>query len=92
MLLLQRSYYPIIPHNVNDENDKIDKLISVDLRKLNHPSMTMNIIPDIMLTCSQMNQFAKKINSTLFINPGSIYKGNSLCSLARISVFPPLVR
>jgi len=91
MLLLQRSYYPLIPNNVSDDNDKIDKLISTDLRKLKHPAMKMNIIPDIIITSSQNSQFCKKINSTLFINPGNIYKGNSLGSIAKISIYPPMV-
>ena len=92
MLLLQRSYYPLIPNNANEDIEKNDYIISTDLRKLKHPSMKMNIIPDIILTSSVMNTFAKKINGTLFINPGHIYKGSSLGSIAKIGIYPTNVK
>ncbi len=90
MILQQRSFFPILPNTVNnEENDRMDRIINVDYRKLEY--MYMSAIPDIIITSSAMNPFVKKINSTLFINPGSLIKGSNLGAFAKIISFPPSV-
>lgn len=90
MMLQQRSLYPIVPYSINaDENEKMEKVITVDYRK--YQNFHMEYIPDIILTNSSMSPFVKKINNTLFINPGSLYKGNSIGTYSKITIFPPSV-
>jgi DNA polymerase alpha subunit B len=91
MLLAQRSFYPILANSVNtDEVDKIEKNIIVDYRKLENLSMK-EMMPDIIITPSAIPPFVRKINSTICINPGSIYKGNILGTFAKLAIFPPSV-
>lgn len=91
MILLQRSFYPLLNSTVNnDESDRMDKTINVDYRKLKH--LHMSAIPDVIFTPSAVNPYAKRIGSTLFINPGILFKSNnSVGSFAKIAVFPPTV-
>lgn len=91
MLLQQSSIYPLLPNIVNsDENDKIEKVISVDHRK--YKNFNLITTPDLVITTSQMNPFIKKISNTIFLNPGSIYRGNNLGYYARIISYPPSVK
>jgi hypothetical protein len=89
MILQQRSFYPILPNIVNtDENDKMEKIITIDERKLQ--DLHFNPVPDLIITpVSTINPFIKKINSTLFINPGSLMKGNNPGTFVKIISCPP---
>ena len=88
MILTQKSYFPLLPITYNPDDS--EKTINLDYRKLSN--LKIHATPDILITCSGMKTFAKKINSTLFINVGSFYKSNKLGSLARIISYPPIVK
>jgi hypothetical protein len=91
ILLMQKSFCPLLPSAVNSEEyDKIEKSLNIDYRKLS--SLEMPAIPDIIITNSSYATIAKKIHNTLFINPGSLFKGNNVGGLAKIALFPPSVR
>ena len=77
MLLLQKSYYPVLPNLPNsEENEKMEKVIIIDERKLQ--DLNFSFIPDLIITpTSNMPPYIKKVNSTLFINPGNLMKGNN---------------
>jgi len=90
MILQQRSFYPLLPNTVNDDIDKIDKTISIDERKIEN--LQMGAIPDIIITTSsQLPSFIKRSSSTLFINPGTLYKGVNPGTFVRISSYSPTV-
>lgn len=90
MLLQQRSFYPLLASSVNsDDVDKIEKLINVDHRKCS--LLKMHAVPDIIITSSAMNPFIKKMNSTVFINPGTFFKNNNPGSIAKVISYPPNV-
>jgi DNA polymerase alpha subunit B len=92
MLLAQRSFYPVLASSINaGDLDKIEKNIVVDYRKLGYLSM-QEMMPDIIICPSAFQPFVKKINTTICINPGSIYKGNDLGTFAKLAIFPPNVR
>lgn len=91
MLLQQRSFFPILHNSVNppEDIDKMEKTLTVDIRKMEN--FSMKAIPDIVITSSAFNPFIKKISSTLFINPGPIYKNNNEGWMAKIISYPPNV-
>ncbi len=88
MLLLQKSLYPILPNLVNsDDIEKMDKIITVDNRKLSKFSFEMP--PDVVITSSSsMNHYIKKSHSTLFINPGTLIKNGKPGSILKITSYP----
>jgi hypothetical protein len=91
MLIKQRSFFPILSSNCNsDDIDKIEKVITLDQRK--YKNLRMEPIPDVVITTSSMNPFLKKINCTLFINPGSLIKGSNLGNVAKIVINSPSVK
>ena len=89
MLLQQRSFYPVLPNLVNsEENDKMEKIITVDERKLQ--DLHFAFVPDVIITpASNINPYIKKVNSTLFINPGSLMKGPNPGTFVKIVSCPP---
>jgi hypothetical protein len=89
MILQQRSFYPVLPNLINsEENDKMEKIVTIDERKLQ--DLQFNPVPDLIITpVSTINPFIKKINSTLFINPGSLMKGNNPGTFVKIISCPP---
>lgn len=88
-IILQRSYFPILPSVVNNEElDYVEKSIKYECRKLKQLSF-QNFIPDIIITPSLLQTFAKPTKTTLFINPGMIFKGDSLGSYASINIYRP---
>ena len=88
-IILQRSYFPLLPSVVNQEDlETNEKAIIVDYRKCNHLSF-LNFIPDIIISPSALNPFAKQSKNTLFVNPGFIFKGDGLGSYANISINCP---
>jgi hypothetical protein len=88
MLLKQRSFYPVLATSASEDND--NKTITVDYKQLD--KLYMKEIPDIIITPSSLPNYVKKVHSTYFINPGTLYKGNSMGSFAKISVFQPSVK
>ncbi len=92
MILQQRSFYPLLPNSVNsDEIDKMEKVITIDERRLN--DLYIGVIPDIIITpVSSMQPFVKKVSSTLFINPGNLMKGANPGSFVKITSYPPDVK
>jgi DNA polymerase alpha subunit B len=90
MMILQRSFYPLLANSLNEEIDKIEKTVVVDYRKLGDLSMG-DTVPDILISPSAYAPFVKKISSTICINPGTVFKGNSPGTFAKIAIFPPSV-
>lgn len=90
MLIKQKSFFPILCSNCStDDTEKMEKLIIVDERK--YKNLRMEPIPDVIITTSSMNPFLKKINCTLFINPGPLIKGSNLGNVVKIMVNSPSV-
>jgi len=90
MILQQKSFYPVLPSSVSSEDgDKIEKTIAVDYRKLSH--LHLGAIPDIIITNSKINPFVRKVGSTVFINPSSLFRENNPGHFAKITSYPPNV-
>lgn len=88
MILYQHSLYPVLPNTiVNDDADKFDRIITSDISKVD--KFSFDTLPDIVITTSAMNPFVKKINATIFINSGPMFKGRNPGSIAKITTFPP---
>jgi hypothetical protein len=92
MILLQKSFYPLLPNSINSEEiDKIEKVITIDERKLTE--ISMGVIPDIIISpLSNTQPLVKKISSTLFINPGFLIKNGNPGSYVKITSYPPDVK
>lgn len=92
MLLQQKSYYPVLPNLPNfDENDKMEKVITIDERKLQ--DLSFSFVPDLIITPAyNISPCVRKVNSTLFINPGSLIKTNNPGTFVKIISCPPDVR
>lgn len=88
-VLNQRNLYPLIPSHCSQDNDKIERTTTVDYRQID--KLFLNYIPDVIINSSLMNQYAKRIRNTLFVNPGQLFRGNKPGSYARLNVFPPSV-
>jgi hypothetical protein len=86
MLLRQRSFYPVLSTTASEDDNKT---INIDYKRLD--KLYMKDIPDIIITPSSLQSYVKKIHSTYFVNPGTLYKGNNTGSFAKISIFPPSV-
>lgn len=87
-ILTQRSLYPILKNTIPfEENDNLDKVNVVDISQIS--KFYFNQLPDVILTTSVMNTMAKRFCNTLFVNPGMMYKGFSLGSFAKITIYPP---
>jgi hypothetical protein len=87
--LLQKSYHPFFPLN-NNLDESIDRLIRVDYRYLS--KLNLEIIPDVIITQSQMKHFTRVSNSTLFLNPGYFYKGDNLGYVCKLMTHSPSVK
>lgn len=86
-IVLQRSFMPMLPSDSGENLSSHDKLLNLDYRKM--PSLHFEVVPDIVITPSILPPFVKTLNNTLFINPSTAMKGNSLGSFIRMFVFPP---
>ena len=88
MILYQRNFYPVLNNTISEENENnLDKNIYYEFSQYNH--LMYDIQPDILITNSNLVNFSKKIYNTLFINPGSLFKGKAIGSFLRITTFPP---
>jgi hypothetical protein len=88
MILQQRSFYPVLPHLVGSEDDKMEKAITIDERKLQ--DLHFAFVPDLIITPSlNFSPYIKKVNSTLFINPGSLMKTAGPGTFVKIVSCPP---
>jgi hypothetical protein len=86
-VLLQRSFLPFIPMNNNLIDESIENILRVDYRYLS--KLDLNIIPDVILTNSQIKFFTKVSNSTLFVNPCCFYKGDNLGYACKMIIKSP---
>ncbi|KAJ1972243.1 DNA-directed DNA polymerase alpha subunit pol12 [Dimargaris xerosporica] len=77
-LLDQRNLYPVFPPALHDVNLQYQHL---DFLRLPHA-------PDVLLTSSQLNHFAKKVDNVLCINTGFLTKKQVGGTFAKLSVFP----
>ena len=88
MILYQRNFYPVLNNTISEENENnLDKNIYYEFSQYNH--LMYDIQPDILITNSNLVNFSKKIYNTMFINPGSLFKGKAIGSFLRITTFPP---
>ena len=88
MILYQHSLYPVLQNTItNEDADKFDRIITSDISKVN--KFSFDTLPDIVLTTSATNPFIKKINATIFINSGPMFRGKNPGSIAKITTFPP---
>ena len=88
MILNQRNFYPVLNNTISEENENnLDKNIFYEFSQYNH--LMYDIQPDILITNSNLINFSKKIYNTMFINPGSLFKGKAIGSFLRITTFPP---
>lgn len=89
-VLGQKSLYPILQNTIHHEDaEKIEKIITTDITQLNR--FSFDTFPDLIITTSGMVPFIKKINSTIFINSGPMFKGRTPNSIAKIVSYPPNV-
>lgn len=90
-VLHQKSLYPILQNTIHHEDaEKMEKIITTDISQLY--KFSFDTFPDLIITTSGMVPFIKKINSTIFINSGPMFKGKNPYSIAKIVSYPPSVR
>ena len=88
MILYQRNFYPVLNNTISEENENnLDKNIYYEFSQYNH--LMYDIQTDILITNSNLVNFSKNIYNTMFINPGSLFKGKAIWSFLRITIFPP---
>lgn len=86
-IVLQRTFMPILPSDSGENSNCHDRLLNIDYRKMS--SLHFEVVPDIVVTTSILPPFAKTMSNTMFVNPSTAVKGNSLGSFIRMFVFPP---
>ena len=78
-MMQQRSYNPIYPSTTSVDWAQFRGLMFSDL-------------PDLLITPSEVNPFAKNIDGCVCINPGTLCKGTSGGTYASITVDPYVVQ
>ncbi|KAG8904610.1 DNA-directed DNA polymerase alpha subunit pol12 [Tulasnella sp. 403] len=77
-LLDQRSFYPLFPVPLDVSGD-----VNLDLTHFELLSIP-ETAPDVMILPSRLKEFSKVINGTVFVNPSTTSKFNSLGMVAKL--------
>lgn len=78
-ILEQRTFYPLYPGNPN---------CPIDWEQYKHMMFPGGVVPDILITPSDLMLYAKNIEGVICVNPGMLIKGQAAGSFATITVDP----
>ncbi|KAJ3330232.1 DNA-directed DNA polymerase alpha subunit pol12 [Blyttiomyces sp. JEL0837] len=79
--LQQRHLYPISPPPLSDK-------FSVEIEQVYSGAATLQVTPDLLIIPSALRQVIKNVDGCVCVNPGTLVKGRSVGSFARVCVYP----